>query len=247
MARRALDPIAIQLGDRLGIELAATSRLEEALTHASASSTARPPNERLEFLGDRVLGLVIADALIARFPSAAEGELAPRLNQLVRKETCAQMAADLGLGDMMRLGRSEHVTGGRRKNAVLGDGMEALIAAIYLDNGLDDARAAVLSLWGPMIDDAGPAPVDAKTALQEWAQARGAPPPNYEVLDRSGPDHAPVFTVIARMKDGEAAEGRAPSKRAAQQAAAGALLARLSPDHAAAAPSRDADGAKDSQ
>jgi ribonuclease-3 len=247
MTRRALEPIAKQLGGRLGIELAASSRLEEALTHASASSTMRPPNERLEFLGDRVLGLVIADALIARFPKAAEGELAPRLNQLVRKETCAQMATELGLGDMMRLGRSEHVTGGRRKNAVLGDGMEALIAAIYLDNGIEDARAAVLALWGPLVDDTGPAPQDAKTALQEWAQARGAPPPVYDVLERAGPDHAPVFTVIARMQDGACAEGCAPSKRAAQQAAAGALLARLSPDHAAATAPGAGGGAKDIQ
>ncbi|MFT6773087.1 MAG: ribonuclease-3 [Paracoccaceae bacterium] len=235
MARRALDSIAASLGERLGVPIVASDRLEEALTHASASSPARPPNERLEFLGDRVLGLVIADALIARFPRAAEGELAPRLNQLVRKETCAQMATELGLGDMMRLGRSEHVTGGRRKNAVLGDGMEALIAAIYLDRGLDGARTAVLALWAPLIDAAGPAPQDAKTALQEWAQARGAPPPVYDVLDRAGPDHSPVFTVIARLATGEVAEGKAASKRAAQQAAAGALLARLSPDHAAAA------------
>jgi ribonuclease-3 len=235
MARRALDAIAATLGERLGLPLSPTERLEEALTHASAASPARPPNERLEFLGDRVLGLVIADALIARFPGAAEGELAPRLNQLVRKETCAQMAAALGLGDMMRLGRSEHVTGGRRKNAVLGDGMEALIAAIYLEHGLDGARRAVLALWAPLIDAAGPAPQDAKTALQEWAQARGAPPPVYDVVGRDGPDHSPVFTVNARLASGAAAEGRAPSKRAAQQAAAGALLARLAPEHAAAA------------
>lgn len=238
MSRRALEATATALGRALDLPLGPTPLLEEALTHASASSAARPANERLEFLGDRVLGLVIADALIATFPDAAEGELAPRLNQLVRKETCARVAASLGLGDMIRLGRSEHATGGRRKNAVLGDGMEALIAAIYLDHGLDAARAAVLRLWRPLIAEiaAAPTPQDAKTALQEWSQARGGKPPVYEVLGRDGPDHAPLFTVEARMQTGESATGRAASKRAAQQAAAAALLARLAPDHAAAAP-----------
>lgn len=237
MAKRALETSAKALGDALGLPLSPSPLLEEALTHASASSAARPANERLEFLGDRVLGLVIADALIDAFPDAAEGELAPRLNQLVRKETCAQLAAQLGLGDMIRLGRSEHATGGRRKNAVLGDGMEALIAAIYLDHGLEAARGAVLTLWRPLIAEtaSAPAPQDAKTAVQEWAQGRGLKPPTYAVIGREGPDHAPVFTITATMQDGATATGRAASKRAAQQAAAAALLARLAPGHAAAA------------
>lgn len=244
MAKRALDSAAAQLGKALGLEIAPSPRLEEALTHASASSASRPHNERMEFLGDRVLGLIIADALHSAFPDASEGELAPRFNQLVRKETCARAAQQLGLGDLIRLGRSEHATGGRRKTAVLGDGMEALIAALYLDHGLEATRGAVLRLWGPLIRAAAsePAPQDAKTALQEWAQARGQTPPAYEVLERSGPDHAPVFTVAAKMKDGARAEGRAQSKRAAQQAAAAALLARLDPDHAAAAPAAPAEG-----
>ncbi|MGG7568381.1 ribonuclease III [Rhodovulum sp. DZ06] len=237
MAKRALEDAAAALGTALGVPVEPTPRLEEALTHASASSVARPHNERMEFLGDRVLGLVIAEALYEAFPNASEGELAPRYNQLVRKESCAAVAAGLNLGDLIRLGRSEHATGGRRKTAVLGDGMEALIAAVYLDQGMDAARKAILRLWGPLIKAAAaaPAPQDAKTALQEWAQARGQTPPKYEVLERSGPDHAPVFTVAAQMKDGARAEGKAQSKRAAQQAAAAALLARLAPDHAAAA------------
>ena len=236
MAKRALDHAARSLSEALGVPLDPTPRLEEALTHASASSVARPHNERLEFLGDRVLGLVIADALCEAFPDASEGELAPRLNALVRKETCARVAAGLGLGDLIRLGRSEHATGGRRKTAVLGDGMEALIAAIYLDVGIAAARVAVLSQWEPLIRDsaAAPAPRDAKTALQEWAQARGKRPPAYEVIGRSGPDHAPVFTVKASLQDGASAQGAAQSKRAAQQAAAAALLSALDPDAAAA-------------
>lgn len=236
MAKRALDHAARTLGEAFGLDLEPTPRLEEALTHASASSVARPHNERLEFLGDRVLGLVIADALCEAFPDASEGELAPRLNALVRKETCAKVAADLGLGDLIRLGRSEHATGGRRKTAVLGDGMEALIAAIYLDAGIAAARVAILSQWAPLIREAAdaPAPQDAKTALQEWAQARGKRPPAYEVIGRSGPDHAPVFTVKAALQDGESATGAAQSKRAAQQAAAAALLSALDPDAAAA-------------
>lgn len=231
MAKRALDHAAKTLSAALGVPLSPSPLLEEALTHASAASAARPHNERLEFLGDRVLGLAIADALWRAFPDASEGELAPRLNALVRKETCARVAAGIGLGDLIRLGRSEHATGGRRKNAVLGDGMEALIAAVYLDLGIEAAQTAILRLWAPLIDEAvaAPAPQDAKTALQEWAQARGMRPPRYEVLDRSGPDHAPVFTIRAVMQDGTAATGAAQSKRAAQQEAAAALLAALAP------------------
>jgi ribonuclease-3 len=184
-------------------------------------------NQRLEFLGDRVLGLVIAEALLAQDSTADEGQLAPRLNALVRKETCAEVATALDLGAAMRMGRSEMLSGGRRKTALLGDAMEAVIAAVYLDAGIEAARALILHNWGPRIAAArGQAP-DAKTALQEWAQARGLPPPAYADLDREGPDHAPVFSVEVRLEDGHAARGRAPSKRAAQQRAAEALLARL--------------------
>ncbi|MEM6742318.1 MAG: ribonuclease III [Pseudomonadota bacterium] len=215
------------LSDALGLAVGPTPRLSEALTHPSASSPARADNQRLEFLGDRVLGLVIAEALFKRFPDAAEGDLAPRYNALVRKETCAEAAESLGLGAMLHLGRSESLAGGRRKTAILGDAMEAVIAALYLDAGMEAARAAILRLWADRLDSVHAAPTDAKTALQEWAQARGLPPPDYPTLDRSGPDHAPVFTVAARLTGGEEATASAPSKRAAQQAAAAALLARI--------------------
>jgi ribonuclease-3 len=210
---------------RIGHDFAQPELLVEALTHPSMAVGA--DNQRLEFLGDRVLGLVIAEALIAADRAAAEGALAPRLNALVRKETCAEIAATLDLGAALRMGRSEMLTGGRRKTAVLGDAMEAVIAAVYLDAGLDAARGLILRAWGPRLAAAGEVARDPKTALQEWAQARGLAPPAYLDLDREGPDHAPLFSVAARLADGREATAQASSKRAAQQAAAEALLARL--------------------
>lgn len=210
---------------RLGYEFARPDLLIEALTHPSMGGALH--NQRLEFLGDRVLGLVVAEALLEQDPDASEGDLAPRLNALVRKETCAEVAEAVDLGAALRLGRSEMLSGGRRKAAVLGDALEAVIAAVYLDSGLDAARAMILRLWGPRIAEARAQTADAKTALQEWAQARGKRPPDYVDLDRAGPDHAPVFSVEARLADGRAAQGRAASKRAAQQRAAEALLAQL--------------------
>jgi ribonuclease-3 len=208
---------------RLGHEFGRPELLVEALTHPSMAAGA--DNQRLEFLGDRVLGLVIAEALLAQDPGATEGTLAPRLNALVRKETCAEVAVALDLGAALRMGRSEMLTGGRRKTALLGDAMEAVIAAVYLDGGLEAARRLILRAWGARIGAVRAVPRDAKTALQEWAQARGLAPPVYRDLEREGPDHAPVFSVEARLQDGRAAGGRAASKRAAQQVAAEALLA----------------------
>jgi ribonuclease-3 len=210
---------------RLGHDFARPELLVEALTHPSTATAIH--NQRLEFLGDRVLGLVVAEALLAQDPAAQEGELAPRLNALVRKETCAEVAASLDLGSALRMGRSEMLTGGRRKTALLGDAMEAVIAAVYLDGGYEAARRLVLGAWGDRIAAVRAVGRDAKTGLQEWAQARGLPPPDYLDLGREGPDHAPLFSVEARLADGRAAEGRAASKRAAQQAAAEALLARV--------------------
>lgn len=212
---------------RLGHDFRDPALLIEALTHPSMGGA---HNQRLEFLGDRVLGLVIAEALIAQDPKASEGDLAPRLNALVRKEACAEVAQAVDLGAALRLGRSEMLSGGRRKTALLGDAMEAVIAAVYHDAGLETARGLILRLWGPRIAEAKEQGLDAKTALQEWAQARRLAPPVYADLGREGPDHAPVFSVEARLADGRGAAGRAPSKRAAQQKAAEALLARLEGD-----------------
>ncbi|RDC72880.1 ribonuclease III [Rhodovulum sp. 12E13] len=212
---------------RLGHAFARPELLVRALTHSSLSSDSRPDNQRLEFLGDRVLGLVMAEALLAADADAKEGQLAPRYNALVRRETCAEVAGEIGLGDVLKLGRSETMTGGRRKAALLADGMEAVIAAVYLDAGFNAARALVLRLWGDRVGRVAEDARDPKTALQEWAQARGMKPPAYEQVARSGPDHAPEFTIRARLESGAAAEARAPSKRAAEQAAAQALLAEV--------------------
>ncbi|MFN4171236.1 MAG: ribonuclease III [Pseudorhodobacter sp.] len=212
---------------RLGHGFSTPDLLMRAVTHSSISSPTRPDNQRLEFLGDRVLGLVMAEALLEADPKAAEGRLAPRFNALVRKETCADVAREIGLGDVLKLGRSEMMSGGRRKEALLGDAMEAVIAAVYVDAGFDAARQVILRLWGKRIAGVEPDARDPKTALQEWAQARGMAPPGYVELGRSGPDHQPVFTVEARLENGEVERAEAGTKRAAEQAAARALLARM--------------------
>ncbi|MEO9699007.1 MAG: ribonuclease III [Tateyamaria sp.] len=215
---------------RIGHKFTQPELLIEAVTHASMSSATRSDNQRLEFLGDRVLGLVMAEALLAADVDAPEGTLAPRFNALVRKETCADVARDIGLGDVLRLGRSEMMSGGRRKLALLGDAVEAVIAAVYLDAGFDVARALIVRLWGTRIGRVEEDARDAKTALQEWAQARGLAPPAYIETARTGPDHAPEFTIEAKLDTGEVARATARSKREAQQAAAKALLTQLEQD-----------------
>ncbi len=212
---------------RIGHPFRQPELLLRAVTHASLSSATRPDNQRLEFLGDRVLGLVMAEALLSADTGASEGQLAPRFNALVRKETCAEVARAVGLGDVLKLGRSEMLSGGRRKEALLGDAMEAVIAAVYHDGGFDAARALILRLWGTRIGAVEHDARDPKTSLQEWAQARGMPPPIYTEQGREGPDHQPMFTVEVRLESGEAERARAGSKRVAEQAAARALLARM--------------------
>lgn len=212
---------------RLGHQFGAPELLVRAVTHSSISTPTRADNQRLEFLGDRVLGLVMAEALLDLDTKASEGQLAPRFNALVRKETCADVARQIELGDALKLGRSEMLSGGRRKEALLGDAMEAVIAAVYKDAGFEAAKALVLRLWGKRVHTVEADARDAKTSLQEWAQARGYQPPRYELIKRSGPDHAPVFTIQAQLDNGDQEEATAGSKRQAEQAAAKALLARL--------------------
>lgn len=222
MAARRTDRAALKR--LLGHEFRDAALLDEALTHPSAATGARPDNQRLEFLGDRVLGLCIAEALLEAYPGSAEGELAPRLNALVRREALADVATDIGLGAHLRLGRSEAISGGRRKAAILADATEAVIAALYLDGGYDAARRFISAHWHARLHDLRSAPSDAKTQAQEWAQARHLAPPAYRLLERAGPDHAPVFTVEAALETGETATGRARSKKMAEQEAATALL-----------------------
>lgn len=218
----------IALQERLGYQFSQPDLLRQSVTHSSMSGPNRIDNQRLEFLGDRVLGLVMSEALLEQDKSATEGVLAPRFNALVRKETCADVARQIDLGAALKLGRSEQMSGGRRKLALLGDAMEAVIAAVYLDGGFDAARALILRLWGKRIETVESDAKDAKTSLQEWAQARGLEPPKYVQLSRSGPDHAPVFNIEARLATGETSTASAGSKRQAEQAAAKALLDQIS-------------------
>lgn len=212
---------------RIGYKFTTPDLLIRALTHGSVSSETRPDNQRLEFLGDRVLGMVIAEALFLGDPSASEGQMAPRYNALVRKEACADVARQIDLGAVLKLGRSETLSGGRRKTALLGDAMEAVIAAVYLDGGYGAARTVILYLWGARVTDVKDDARDAKTAMQEWAQARGMAPPKYVEISRTGPDHAPIFTIEAQLEGVGEGRAKAPSKRAAEQVAAEILLEKL--------------------
>ena len=214
---------------RIGHDFAEPALLREALTHPSFATPQRPDNQRLEFLGDRVLGLAMSEALLQADINANEGQLAPRFNALVRKETLAEVARSVDLGAVLKLGRSEMLSGGRRKDAILADALEAVIAAVYLDAGFDAARAVVRRLWGARIANVRADARDAKTSLQEWAQARGLPAPDYAELGRDGPPHAPVFMIEVRLASGQVAQATAGSKRAAEQLAAKALLSQLDP------------------
>ncbi|WIY26472.1 ribonuclease III [Parasedimentitalea psychrophila] len=213
--------------DRIGHQFAQPELLVRALTHASISSATRSDNQRLEFLGDRVLGLVMATALLDDDKSASEGQLAPRFNAMVRKEACADVAREIDLGEVLKLGRSEMMSGGRRKLALLGDAMEAVIAAVYKDAGFEAAQAMILRLWASRINAVEDDARDAKTSLQELVQAKGETPPAYQLVSRTGPDHQPVFTIMVRLNDGAEAQATAGSKRQAEQAAATALLSKL--------------------
>jgi len=212
---------------RIGYTFSRPELLHRAVTHSSMSSPTRDDNQRMEFLGDRVLGLVMAEALFMADEAATEGQMAPRFNALVRKEACADVAREFDLGAVLKLGRSEMLSGGRRKEALLADAMEAVISAVYLDGGFEAAKALVLRLWGARVSAVDADARDAKTALQEWAQARKLAPPTYVETGRSGPDHAPIFTIEARLENGAVEAATANSKRQAEQAAAKVLLVRL--------------------
>lgn len=217
------------LEERLGYRFRSRDGLVRALTHRSAvpgDQVAHESYQRHEFLGDRVLALVVAEMLFHAYPKAEEGDLARRLNQLVRRETCADVALGLDLGSVVRLGAGERQSGGRRKEAILGDVAEAVIAAIYLDGGFEPARAFVERNWRPRMEQLSGTLRDPKTTLQEWAQGRALPTPSYQAIDRSGPDHAPEFTVRVVVGNAITGEGRGKSKREAEQAAAQDVLVR---------------------
>jgi ribonuclease III len=221
----------------IGHEFARPELLTEALTHPSAlvpergrgrrAKPLRHGYERLEFLGDRVLGLVVADLLWRRFEGEAEGLLTRRHTHLVRRETLARVAETIGLDRHLVLSRAQAVAGAAANPAILADACEAVIAAIYLDGGFDAAAAFVGRLWEPLIAAMDEPPRDPKTALQEWAQARGLGLPHYQLVATSGPDHAPLFTIAASVAGSDTATASASTKRFAEAGAAAALLSRL--------------------
>lgn len=211
---------------RIGRPFRKKALLREALTHTSVGERRESAvsYERMEFLGDRVLGLVIAEYLYGTFPDAGENTLAPRLNALVNRDACARAARRIDIGAVLRLSAAEARTGGREKDTILADACEALIAAIYFDGGMKAARQFVLTVWADEFAGVRETPRDAKTALQEWAAQRRRPNPSYAVVERTGPDHAPRFVVEARVEGLEAGRGEGASKRDAEREAARVVL-----------------------
>ena len=227
MSRR--DKTHEKLQVRLGYRFADPDLLERALTHSSAISPGKRIErsyQRLEFLGDRVLGLVVADMLYRLYPKSNEGDLSRTLNTLVRKETCADIARQLVLGKEMILGDSEARSGGADKDAILGDVTEAVIGAIYLDGGLEPARNFIERNFESYLADGQASRADAKTTLQEWAQARGLEPPLYVLVERNGPDHAPEFSIAVELAGFDRVEATGNSKKVAEHKAAEVFLVR---------------------
>lgn len=214
-----------EISERLGYRFTKEALLTEALTHGSTQKH-KGDYQRLEFLGDRVLGLVIAEHLFRSQPHEGEGQLTHLLSSLVRSEACAQAGDTIGLSELVIIGTGERAKGMNLNRTVLGDAMEALVAAIYLDGGLEQARGFVLRCWDGQLKAPKPAVKDAKTFLQEWALARALPIPCYKVVSRAGPEHEPVFVVSVEVKDRAPAEGSAGSKRGAEMDAAEQFLKR---------------------
>ena len=223
---RATDTLA-PLQRALGHKFRDKAILTEALTHSSArAGKQHADNERLEFLGDRVLGLAVAELLCELNPGANEGDLARLYNRLVQRGTCADVAIELNLGEHLRLSGSELTSGGRSKTSILADACEAVLGAIFLDAGFEAARKTVRKLWSPLAGGGTETPRDPKTALQEWAQGRKLGLPVYAEVERAGPDHAPQFTSEVRVGKVPPARGQGANKRLAEQEAARALLER---------------------
>lgn len=214
------------LVERLGYAFKDEQLLEQALTHASgAKSKISGSNERLEFLGDRVLGLVVAQILYEQHEDMPEGDLARMLNMLVRRQTCAKVGKALGIPDALVLaGKGDKRT--TVTDNIVGDACEALIAAVYLDGGLEAARTIISEHWAGFLKQAPDMRKDAKSSLQEWAAARSLPAPSYETIDTTGPDHAPEFKVELRVEGREPSLGVSTTRRTAEQVAATAFLRR---------------------
>ena len=217
------------LQSHLGYTFRNPDLLELALTHASVAEGARKmaDNERLEFLGDRVLGLMIAEALMEALPDAEEGELSRRFHTLVSRETCADIARQLDVGPALRLAAGETKSGGRTNPTILGDACEALMAAVYCDGGYDSVTRCFKPLWATALNNSGNAMVtNPKSFLQEWAAAHGKAPPAYNVIGRKGPDHAPIFTIEVVIDGLEPQSAQGKSRQEAEKAAALDLIKR---------------------
>ena len=225
------DTVSESLDAILGYRFIRPDLPREALTHRSALHGKRAndaSNERLEFIGDRVLGLLIAEWLAERFPHEQEGDLGRRLASLVSQPILAHVAETIGLGDALSVAPGEARAGIKRRATVLADALEAALGAMFLDGGLEPARAFIRRVWADTMDGQVAPPKDAKTALQEWAQKRGLDLPSYEVTERTGPPHAPLFVVTVSVGE-KSAHGTAGNKRAAEQLAAENLYGSLSP------------------
>jgi ribonuclease-3 len=222
MSRKKRPPLSA-VEERLGHRFTQRALLEQALTHMSVvrGGARRTSYQRLEFLGDRVLGLAVAELLMRVFPKAAEGELSQRLSDLVRKAACGEVALALDLGPHIRLDR-----GGKPTPTILADVCEAVIGAVFLDAGYGAALEVVERHWGERLTKKARPQRDAKTLLQEWALARGLPPPFYREVERSGPDHKPQFKISVELPGIAGVEGTGRTKRDAEQAAAAAFLQR---------------------
>jgi len=216
--------VAAFVRDKLGHDPADVSLFELALTHSSVTAQSY---ERLEFLGDRVLGLVIATALYRRYPQEPEGNLSKRYNGLVDRATCAENGREIGVPALIRLGRQAREDRATESDNVVGDVVEALIGALYLDGGMEAAERFILKLWGPDVETQRRAPQHPKSALQELAAARDLKPPVYEVVSRTGAHHAPQFTIRVTVPTLGEATADGTSKQEAETAAAAALLSKL--------------------
>jgi ribonuclease III len=237
--RRSERPDLSALEERIGHRFRDGALLSKALTHVSAE-TGLDSYQRLEFLGDRVLGLAVADGLFAALPGADEGDLSRRLSGLVRRESCAAVAAEWDVGPHLKLGAGEVHGGGRRNPAILADVCEAILGAIFLDAGYEAAKAVIDRAFAAGEEVEGTRSRDPKSALQEWAQGLGLPTPTYAVVERAGPDHAPIFRIEARVTGVAPGLGVGGSKRLAEQEAARLLLVREGVWREEGAPAEDA-------
>lgn len=226
-----MSPQLQRLAARLGYTFKNEDLLEQALTHPSVvhgrAKRQSTPYERLEFLGDRVLGLVVADMLFLAFPNEAEGALARRHAALVKRETLVRVAVQIGLPEALVMSKGEEDGGGRANPSMLADACEAVLGAMFADDGFDEPARFIRSMWDPLMHENQAPPKDAKTSLQEWAQGLGKPLPHYSVVGQDGPSHDPVFLVRVEVTNMTPVEARGSSKRAAEQAAAEAMLAAV--------------------